>query len=168
MYIYILLKHDTAKNTNDISWIPFPIGNISFYHSFFHYVIHNSIVSQFQFHFSYFIIIHYIEISIPSPKESIIYNNLNHFLFPTALTAGFTWSLSRSNNNMYLYAYSINHKDPPQRHHRIPALSQRQLFHEWPAPLFIHIIPTLHIHIIDIHYSYSVYSSHYWFIIHKI
>ena len=57
---------------------------------------------------------------------------------------------------MYSYAYGINHKDPPQRHHRIPALSQRQFIHEWPAPLFIHIIPTLHIHIISIHYSFTI------------
>ena len=60
---------------------------------------------------------------------------------------------------MYSYAYGINHKNPPQRHHRIPALSQRQLFHEWPAPLFIHINPTLHIHIIDIHYSFVVHIT---------
>ena len=45
-------------------------------------------------------------LSIPSPNESIIYNNSFHFLFPTALTAGFSWSLTRSNK----YPVCIHYK----------------------------------------------------------
>ena len=83
-----------------------------------------------------------------------IYNIQITFFFPRPSRPDSHDPLLDQTNIMYSYAYGINHKDPPQRHHRIPALSQRQFIHEWPAPLFIHIIPTL-IYIIDIYITAS-------------
>ena len=130
------------------SLISFPIGNISFL-----FVINQYSIIYLKFILLSFIsyssqLFHHNIISIPSPKESIIYNNSFHFLFPRpSRPDSHDPSLDQTN---ILYAYSINHKDPPQRHLWIPVLSQRQFINEWPAPL-IYTYNTIPLYIIDIH-----------------
>ena len=85
-FIYILFKHETAMNTNDISWIPFPIGNNSFIDSFF-YIIHKSIILNSNSISNLFI----LSKSKSLPRRNQIYiQHSDHFLFPTALTTGFS------------------------------------------------------------------------------
>ena len=107
--------------------------------------------------------------SIPVPFQNYsLYHNLNPFpegikyiyniqitfFFPRPSRPDSHDPLLDQTNIMYSYAYGINHKDPPQRHHRIPALSQRQFINEWPAPL-IYTYNTIPFYIIDIHINIS-------------